>query len=258
MNFITLVLYIVSGSMTFIASRVLKSYNAADDVAQLVYPIIAMFSLWLSSVSERYNKNKEINERVKIEANKWQEVVRKLNQVKLDMLYRVIHIYKNERAQNEEYFNTKITKTIESQLAFKTELIKLEAKTTALILKNRELILQDRRQEEQIDNILIAKGQLERKVTSFIQLLRQFHNNINMHLRTLDDKESRLWGGIEKLGDEIFRQINEFDAYMSLSLIEEKENSAPINRKGVVLETDVRFDAQSIEIDFSDMDSKKK
>ncbi|WP_449544022.1 hypothetical protein [Lelliottia nimipressuralis] len=257
MNFITVLLFAVSGGMTLLASRLIKLNGAGDDVSQFVYPLIAIISLWLSTWYERWQKNKDIKSHLKNEREKWKSVLKEVKNSKDELISRVINRHNEKVAFIENRLTSKITEVIEQQLPFKEQLTLAEIKFEAVSRRVLEVLDENSIKEARIVAILQSKGILDRKIADFIRLLREFHNDMNHQLMVTDSKGSDIWPAIEKLARDIFSQINDFDKYISTSLIEENEKSTPMNRK---LSFRVAPDENSSRVDFmvESLDSANK
>lgn len=231
MNIMTLILFAIAGGLTFIAGRVINATGAGGDVVQLVYPLVAMFSLWLSSCAEKWEKRKAVKNSVKAERDKWHGIVRELRLSKSELAGKIILTYRDERSYTEGFLSKEIKSAIKDEFPYKVELNQLQSRMAAITSRNKELIKEAESKDEHIDAILTSKSSLDRKISEFIRQLRVFHQEINKELKVNDYKSSGIWRSIDELADKIFEEINLFDAYISQSLIEDKEKVSPFNRK---------------------------
>ncbi|MFB5077436.1 hypothetical protein [Raoultella sp. C349492] len=244
MNFTTFIIFVFTGATTFFASRIIRHFGGGDDVAQLVYPIIALFFLWISSFVESKERKKEVSNARKTEREIWVSLLKNFKRSKDELYERIIQAYTSERKYNDSFYANKIDEAIKNELPYKKQVTQLSAKLLAISSRNAELVEESSQKDEHIEAILISKSSLDRKISDFIRQLRLFHQEINRELKDTTSKNSSIWKTIDELAGKIFEEINRFDAYISQSLIEEKEQLSPINRKTTRLEPQKEFDSQ--------------
>jgi len=229
LTFIGVVQFIFAGLLTLATSRILSHLHASDDVVQLAYPSVAVFSLWLSSYIERRSAKKEIEKAKKTERARWFAVIKEQRTSKCDAIGRISSSLDEGRKEYPTLIRSSIRSAVKDALSSSD--LQLEAKNLALAERNRELIIELNEANEEIKEITESRKSLEQNVSSFIRKLRDFHQEINRELKDDSSRNSQIWKSIDLLGDKIFERINEFDNFLSSSFINERVAKSSGNRK---------------------------
>ncbi|HEI1657372.1 TPA: hypothetical protein SIJ95_001562 [Escherichia coli] len=249
--------FILTGALTLGASRILHYYQASDDIAQWVYPSVAVFSLWFSSFITKRENNKELQGKIRLERDKWKGICCEIKQAKDYCIEKIIQHESSSSKRNELLIRDEINRALVELTANETKILRLVAKEEALLEKNKELIRDLEIKEEHIDYILESRTSLERKVSEFINQLRGFHQEINRELKDTSSKNSAMWKSIDALADKIYQEIKVFNDYISTALIDERLVNRPKNRKTNNQTLDLNFSAPKVEYEKSP-DNKKK
>lgn len=256
-SFIGVLQFILTGALTLGASRTLQHYQASDDIAQWVYPSVAVFSLWLSSFITRKEKTKELNEKLESERNRWTNICSEIKNAKDLFIEDLIRNEPSHNRRNELFFRNAIKNAVLELSVSEEKILQLVAKLEALSSKNKELIHDLESKEEHIEYIVESRTTFERKVSEFINQLRGVHQEINRELKDTSSKNSVIWKGIDALADKIYQEINSFNDYISASFIEERQATKPKNRKSNNQIMDNNFSTPIAEFEKSP-DNKKR
>ncbi|MFJ5481857.1 hypothetical protein [Pectobacterium actinidiae] len=241
--------FVITGGLTLLASRTINTYNASDDIAQWVYPSVAVFSLWLSSFIEKRNTKKTIKEKIESEILKWKAICLEVRKSKESSISRIIAQESLLHKRHENSIRIGFKNAINEIQPNEIKHLQQEAKIEALSERNKELLIDIKSINDNKDYILTSRNSLEKKVSEFIKRLREFHQEMNRELKDNSSNNSAIWNSIDTLADKIFSEINSFNDYISASFIEERMSMEPMNRKdrSQVLDKDFSTPMKTIE-----------
>lgn len=229
LTFIGVIQFIFAGLLTLATSRILSHFHASDDVIQLAYPSVAIFSLWLSSYIERNSAKKEIEKAKKTERDRWFSVIKEQRKSKRDAIGRVSSSLDEGKKEYPALIRASVRSAVKDALSSNDW--QLEAKNVALSQRILELLDELDEANEKVKEITESRKSLEQNVSSFIRKLRDFHQEINRELKDDSSRNTQIWKSIDTLGDKIFERINEFDTFLSSSFINERVAVLSVNRK---------------------------